>query len=216
VPQPQPDAEALGDALGDCSNRGFEMRGCGWDLAAGDTAELPGGGAGTDWLPGIACPEAGEPVGTELDGESVGDGEPLPGELVDGVGVGDVGLTDGEPLGDELGDVDGVELGDVLGGAEPGLQLLDAVGDELPETPPEPSPYVVPPPVRGAEALVLEPPARIGWLSPADEMYCGSAAIAHDAPVTTSSPVASAAAGRIQPIQPAPRRSGRNRSATAP
>ncbi len=215
MPQPQPDAEALGDALGDCSVRGFETRGCGWDPAAGDTAGLPGG-SGADWLPGVACPEAGVLVDPEPDGESVGDGEPLTGELVDGVGVGDVGLAVGEPLGDELGDVDGVELGDVLGDAEAGLQLRDAVGDELPETPPEPTPCVVPPPECGAEELLLEPPGGNGWLLPADEMYCGSAAIAQDAPVTTSSPVARAAAGRIQPIHPAPRRPGRNRSATAP
>lgn len=44
----------------------------------------------------------------------------------------------------------------------------------------------------------------------------GSPAMAQEAPVTTSSPVASAAAGRSQPIQPPRRRSGPNRSATAP
>ena len=42
-PQPQPDAEGLGDALGDCSVRGFETRGCGWVPVAADTAVLPGG-----------------------------------------------------------------------------------------------------------------------------------------------------------------------------
>ncbi len=156
-------------------------------------------------------------MGAEVDGESVGAGEPLPAELVGGVGVGEVGLVVGEPLGDVLGDVDGGELGDVLGDAEPGWQLGDAVGDELPETPPGPTPpYAVPPPEGGTEELRPAPPAGIGWLLPADEMTCGNAAIAQDAPVTTSSPVARAAAGRIQPIHPAPRRSGRNRSATAP
>ena len=44
----------------------------------------------------------------------------------------------------------------------------------------------------------------------------GRAAIAQDAPTTTSSPVASAAAGRSQATSPVAPCSGRNRSTTAP
>jgi hypothetical protein len=40
--------------------------------------------------------------------------------------------------------------------------------------------------------------------------------MAQEAPVTTSSPVAIAATGRSQAVHPPARRSGRNRSATAP
>lgn len=86
--------------------------------------------AGSDpvWVPGVACPDA--PVDDVSVGESVGEGDPLPGELVVGVAVGDVGLVVGE-VGPELGDVDVEELPDGLADAELALQLGDPLPDGL-------------------------------------------------------------------------------------
>jgi hypothetical protein len=109
--------------------------------AAADTVGLTSG-SGADWVPDVACPDAAAPVDDVPVGVSEGDGEPVPGELVIGVGDGEVEVGDGDTLAEELGDVDGVELADGLPDAEPALQLGDVVGAEEPGWPlPTPPPY---------------------------------------------------------------------------
>jgi hypothetical protein len=67
-------------------------------------------------------------VGAEVDGESLGDGVPLPVSVGDGDGLGDV-LGDEDLLGDGLDEPVGLDDADELGAAEPGRQLRDDPGE---------------------------------------------------------------------------------------
>jgi hypothetical protein len=149
------------------------------------------------------------------DGESLGLGDVVSVVLADGLGEGD-GEVVGELLGDGVPDCDGDALPDGLPDSAPALQLDDAVADGLPLWPSGPPPPLTPPEFPDDGGLVLELPGGRLLDLPAASMNCGRAVIAQDAPVTTSSVVASAAAGRNQPTHPEARASGRNRSITAP
>jgi hypothetical protein len=170
------------------------------------------------WSWSAARVDAGLAVGTDVDGEVVGVGDPVPDVLADGLGDVDE-LGDGEVVvGVGLDDCVGLALGDPLADGEPAAQLGVIRGGKLWSGPLAPGLrwwcelwWVCPGPV-----LLLEPPGPYPRVLLVGATACGSAAIAQDAPITTSNPVAMAAAGRNHPSHPALPRSGRNRSATAP
>lgn len=87
---------------------------------------------------GRAALAPGLVVGTDVDGESLGDGVPVP--VGDGDGLGDE-LGDGDVLGDGLDELVGLDDADELGAAEPDRQLYDGSG-ELGGTGPMPAPDV--------------------------------------------------------------------------
>ena len=149
-------------------------------------------------------------------GHGLGLAELVSVELPDGLGDGD-GEGVGELVDDDVPDGDGDALADWLADAEPALQLDDAVADGLPLWPSGPPPPLTPPEFPDDGPLALELPVATGLELPVTRMIApGRAAIAQDAPVTTSNVVARAAAGRNQPTHPEARASGRNRSITAP
>lgn len=162
-----------------------------------DAVGLSGGSEG-DCVPGVACPDAsgvGVPVGV-----LVGDGVLVSLELGDGDGDGDGdGEVDGDPVGEVVGDVG--ELADDFPGPVPGLQLADVVGAVEPDWPPVRPPYGLPlcEWCEEDELLLELPPGTPVSLTLL--VYAGSAVMAQEAPRTTSSPVAIAATGRIQPPQ---------------
>lgn len=139
-------------------------------------------------------------------GVTLGDGDPVPLMLGDGLGDSD---GDGVLDGDGFADFDGAALGEAPGDPERDVQPGDDEPDEVLSGGVCPPFLPRLPECRDAGSPLPETPPRV-WFLVTFIRAVGTVVTAKDKPTTTRNAALSAAAGRSHLTQPVPPSSGRN------